>query len=159
MTSHMRHADTTRRILIETLPVLSELMVPTQCSTSNAAFPQPPCESQVSVQRMEMTDKHAFVQTQIDKGSSLEPQVMTCQQHECVCEHRQEENTKTSTTHSHVSKKHCTGTGRILRSHLKRTIQTWFHILLVQQLGCTVCCHVQILRDLQTQLAHTAVPK
>ena len=47
-----------------------------------------PCESQISVQRMEMTDKHVFVQTQIDKGSSLEPQVMTCQQHECVCEHR-----------------------------------------------------------------------
>ena len=70
---------------------------------------QLPCESQISVQRMEMTEKHVFiVQTQIDKGSSLEPQVMTCQQHECVYEHRQEENTKTSTTHSHVSKKHCT---------------------------------------------------
>ena len=41
---------------------------------------QQPCESQISVQRMEMTDKHVFaVQTQIDKGSSLEPQVMTCQ--------------------------------------------------------------------------------
>ena len=59
-------------------------------------IPCPPlltCESQVSVQRMEMTDKHVFVQTQIDKGSSLEPQVMTCQQHECVYEHRQEEKT------------------------------------------------------------------
>ena len=68
-------------------------------------------------------------------------------------------NTKTSTTHSHVSKKHCTGTGRILRSHLKRTTQAGFHIFLIQQLGCTVCCHVRVLRNLQAQLAHTVCPK
>ena len=129
------------------------------CPAVSTTAPLPRVSLKFQCKRMEMTDKHVFVQTQIDKGSSLEPQVMTCQQHECVCEHRQEENTKTSTTHSHVSKKHCTGTGRILRSHLKRTIQAGFHILLIQQLGCTVCCHVQVLRNLQTQLAHTAVPK